>query len=134
MCSCLCNFFGTNLTRQVFSVAISHWSLIYFIFVVACSPHTYTLVALVVSLGQMVSSEILMASEPGCPIEMHHIKIAKCDEMYDRDCRGGRTMPFHRAIYDSRTGQSPNNPREQVGFEVFPFFFVLFPITLWPVK
>lgn len=55
-----------------------------------------------------------MASEPGCPIEMHRIKIAKCDEMFDRDCRGGRTMPFHRAMYDTRTGQSPNNPREQV--------------------
>ena len=55
-----------------------------------------------------------MASEPGCPIELHRIKIAKCDEMFDRDCHGGRTMPFHRAIYDIRTGQSPNNPREQV--------------------
>lgn len=70
-------------------------------------------------IGQVVSSEILMASEPGCPIEMHRIKIAKCDEMFDRDCHGGRTMPFHRAIYDARTGQSPNNPREQVIFEHF---------------
>ena len=55
-----------------------------------------------------------MASESGCPIEMHKIEIAKCDEMYDRDCKGGRKMPFHRAIYDSATGQSPNLPREQV--------------------
>ena len=61
-----------------------------------------------------MSNEILMASESGCPIEMHRIKIEKCDEMYDRDCKGGRTMPFHRAIYDPRTGQSPNLPREQV--------------------
>lgn len=64
--------------------------------------------------GQVVSSEILMASEPGCPIEMHHIKIPKCDEMYDRECKGGRTMPFHRAMYDPTTGQSPNIPREQL--------------------
>lgn len=64
--------------------------------------------------GQMVSSEILMASESGCPIEMHKIEIAKCDEMFDRDCKGGRKMPFHRAVYDSSTGQSPNLPREQV--------------------
>jgi hypothetical protein len=64
--------------------------------------------------GQMVASEILMASESGCPIEMHKIEIAKCDEMYDKDCKGGQKMPFHRAIYDSATGQSPNLPREQV--------------------
>ena len=62
----------------------------------------------------MVSSEILMASESGCPIEMHKIEIAKCDDMYDRECKGGRKMPFHRAQYDSTTGQSPNLPREQV--------------------
>lgn len=64
--------------------------------------------------GQIISSEILMASESGCPIEMHRIKIEKCDPMYDRDCRGGRTMPFYRAAYDPTTGQSPNLPREQL--------------------
>jgi NAD(P)H oxidase len=67
-------------------------------------------------VGQVVASEILMASESGCPIEMHKIKIEKCDEMYDRDCKGGRTMPFHRARYDLKTGQSPNMPREQVTY------------------
>ncbi|OQR70416.1 dual oxidase-like [Tropilaelaps mercedesae] len=55
-----------------------------------------------------------MASEPGCPIEFHRIKINRCDEMYDKKCRGEKYMPFHRAIYDSKTGQSPNNPREQI--------------------
>lgn len=64
--------------------------------------------------GQLISSEILMASESGCPIEMHRIKIDKCDPMYDRDCRGGRTMPFYRSAYDPSTGQSPNLPREQI--------------------
>ena len=43
--------------------------------------------------GQVVSSEILMASESGCPIEYHAIKIEKCDPMFDRNCKGGRTMP-----------------------------------------
>jgi dual oxidase len=62
----------------------------------------------------VVSSEILMASEAGCPIEMHRIPIEKCDEMYDKDCRGDKWMPFHRAWYDIKTGQSPNSPREQV--------------------
>jgi len=64
--------------------------------------------------GQLISSEILMASESGCPIEMHRIKIQQCDPMYDRECRGGRSMPFYRAAYDPQTGQSPNLPREQL--------------------
>lgn len=64
--------------------------------------------------GQVVSSEILMASESGCPIEVHHIDIERCDEMYDKDCQGNKYIPFHRAGYDRRTGQSPNSPREQV--------------------
>lgn len=64
--------------------------------------------------GQLISSEVLMASESGCPIEIHRIKIEKCDPMYDRECRGGRTMPFYRAAYDPHTGQSPNLPREQI--------------------
>lgn len=55
-----------------------------------------------------------MASDHGCPIEMHQIPIEKCDEMYDKECNGGMTMPFHRARYDKRTGQSPNAPREQI--------------------
>lgn len=55
-----------------------------------------------------------MASESGCPIEMHKIEIEKCDEMYDKECRGDKYIPFHRAAYDRDTGQSPNAPREQV--------------------
>jgi len=64
--------------------------------------------------GQLVTSEILMASESGCPIEMHKIDIEKCDEMYDAQCTGHKFMPFHRAWYDHKTGQSPNSPREQI--------------------
>lgn len=65
-------------------------------------------------LGQVVSAEILYATEHGCPIELHKIPIDKCDDMYDEECTGEAFMPFHRALYDRRTGQSPNNPREQV--------------------
>ena len=63
-----------------------------------------------------MTAEILMASQTGCPLEIHKIAIEQCDEMYDADCKGGDTlyMPFYRATYDSRTGQSPNSPREQV--------------------
>ena len=57
-----------------------------------------------------------MASESGCPLEIHHIEIEKCDEMYDKDCQANKnlSMPFYRANYDRITGQSPNTPREQV--------------------
>lgn len=61
-----------------------------------------------------MSSEVLMASESGCPIEVHRIEIERCDEMYDRECQGNKYIPFHRAGYDRKTGQSPNSPREQV--------------------
>lgn len=70
--------------------------------------------ALFAFFGQLVTSEILMASESGCPIEMHKIDIEKCDEMYDAECTGQKFMPFHRAWYDHKTGQSPNSPREQI--------------------
>ncbi|KAK7592995.1 hypothetical protein V9T40_007747 [Parthenolecanium corni] len=70
--------------------------------------------ALLAFFGQVVSSEIVMGSEKGCPIEVHDIKIEKCDPMYDSECKGGKSIPFHRAGYDIRTGQSPNNPRQQI--------------------
>ncbi|XP_066157034.1 dual oxidase isoform X2 [Euwallacea fornicatus] len=70
--------------------------------------------ALLAFFGQLVTSEVVMASESGCPIEMHRIDIDKCDGMYDKECKGNRYIPFHRASYDKQTGQSPNSPREQL--------------------
>merc|ERR1719500_47761 len=70
--------------------------------------------ALLAFFGQVVTSEILMASEmPSCPIEVSKIPISRCDETYDANCDGETTMPFYRAQYDAKTGQSPNMPREQ---------------------
>ncbi|KAI1304155.1 Dual oxidase [Halotydeus destructor] len=77
-------------------------------------PSARNLTTLFAFFGQMVSLEILMASESGCPIEMHKIDIEKCDPMFDKGCQGNRKMPFHRAAYDPSTGQSPNLPREQL--------------------
>lgn len=70
--------------------------------------------ALLAFFGQAVTGEIVMASESGCPIEMHRIPVERCDPMYDPECTGPRHMPFHRAAYDRSTGQSPNSPREQI--------------------
>lgn len=79
-----------------------------------CTPCIVVDIEFLFFLGQVVSAEILMASEHGCPIEMHRIPIDECDEMYDENCEGNAFMPFHRAQYDRNTGQSPNSPREQV--------------------
>ena len=40
--------------------------------------------------------------------------LRRCDDNYDKECKGESTMPFYRAQYDTATGQSPNLPREQV--------------------
>lgn len=77
-------------------------------------PSKQNRTALLAFFGQVVTNEVVMASESGCPIEMHRIEIERCDEMYDRECRGDRYIPFHRAAYDRNTGQSPNAPREQL--------------------
>jgi dual oxidase len=82
--------------------------------------------ALLAFFGQVVTADILMASENGCPLEIHSIEIDKCDEMYDQDCQGVTYMPFYRAKYDPQTGQSPNSPREQVRNKwLFNIFLVL---------
>ncbi|GFX61469.1 dual oxidase [Trichonephila clavipes] len=68
-----------------------------------------------VATGQVAASEVLMASESGCPIEVQKIEVGECDDAFDKDCKGTKLMPFHRALYDHKTGQSPNSPREQRG-------------------
>lgn len=78
---------------------------------------THCLYLFYLFLGQVVTGEIVMASESGCPIEHHRIPVDKCDHMYDPDCQGTKSMPFLRAAYDRDTGQSPNSPREQVGVQ-----------------
>ncbi|KAK3875439.1 hypothetical protein Pcinc_019696 [Petrolisthes cinctipes] len=79
-------------------------------------PSLMNRTAMLAFFGQVVSSEVLQASEAGCPIELHKIPIERCDEMYDKQCLGDRFMPFNRAGYDYSTGQSPNNPREQLNY------------------
>lgn len=64
--------------------------------------------------GQLLTMEIVMSSESGCPIEMLKIDVEKCDETFDPECAGDKYIPFHRAAYDRETGQSPNMPREQI--------------------
>lgn len=77
----------------------------------------------------MVTSEIIMASESGCPLEFHRIDVDKCDPMFDKDCQGNKYIPFLRADYDRKTGHSPNSPREQVTHDSCSNFFYFFVLT-----
>ena len=50
----------------------------------------------------------------------------RCDDNYDKECKGEKTMPFYRAQYDTSTGQAPNTPREQV---ILGFYSKMFPLN-----
>lgn len=77
-------------------------------------PSAMNRTALFAFFGQVITNEIVMASESGCPIEVFKIDIEECDETYDPECKGDKYIPFHRALYDRDTGHSPNQPREQI--------------------
>ncbi|XP_076302111.1 dual oxidase-like [Lasioglossum baleicum] len=77
-------------------------------------PSVKNRTALFAFFGQLVTSEIIMASESGCPIEYHRIDVDKCDPVFDKECQGNKYIPFRRADYDRQTGRSPNSPREQI--------------------
>ena len=60
---------------------------------------------------------IKVATARGLHVTCHVSRVAtlrRCDDNYDKECKGESTMPFYRAQYDTATGQSPNLPREQV--------------------
>lgn len=63
-------------------------------------------------VGQQIVEEILDAQRPGCPIEYFNIPVPK-DHQFSEG-KEDLEMPFQRTRYDSRTGYTPNNPRQQV--------------------
>ena len=71
--------------------------------------------------GQQIMEEMLDVQIPGCIPEYENMLIPKCHPLYDPDCRAQRTMPFQRSRYDTRTGSSPNTPREQLNVNT-PWF------------
>ncbi|VDN04297.1 unnamed protein product, partial [Thelazia callipaeda] len=64
--------------------------------------------------SQVIAYEIMQSTLVGCPLEMHKIPVAKCDAVFDTQCKGGTEIPFVRAKYDKNTGHGFNVPREQV--------------------
>lgn len=65
--------------------------------------------------------EMLDVQVPGCIPEHENMLVPKCHPLYDPDCRAQRTMPFVRSRYDTKTGYSPNAPREQLNVNT-PWF------------
>lgn len=65
--------------------------------------------------GFHVLLDILGTEKPGCPAEFLNIYIPPGDAVFDPAGTGGVVLPFQRIRWAAETGQSPNNPREQVG-------------------
>lgn len=68
--------------------------------------------ALLVFFGQQVVEEILDAQRPACPPEYFNIPIPEGHRF--RAINNHTVLPLLRTRYDQRTGNSPNNPRQQV--------------------
>lgn len=73
---------------------------------------------ILISQGQQVVEEIMDAQRPGCPREFHNIDVPQPHDLYDPEGKGGIQQPFLRSRFDRRTGQSPNNPRQQVNLHI----------------
>uniref|UniRef100_A0A7N4PVT1 NAD(P)H oxidase (H2O2-forming) n=1 Tax=Sarcophilus harrisii TaxID=9305 RepID=A0A7N4PVT1_SARHA len=67
-----------------------------------------------VFFGYHVLSEVVSVERPGCPAEFMNIQIPKGDKVFDPDNTGNIELPFQRSEWDLHTGQSPNNPRDQI--------------------
>ncbi|XP_078052427.1 dual oxidase-like isoform X2 [Augochlora pura] len=73
---------------------------------------------LLVFFGQHVVEEILDAQRPACPPEYFNIEIPSSHNYINKTKH--HEMPVLRTRYDTRTGHSPNNPRQQLN-EITPF-------------
>uniref|UniRef100_A0A8C4Y957 NAD(P)H oxidase (H2O2-forming) n=1 Tax=Gopherus evgoodei TaxID=1825980 RepID=A0A8C4Y957_9SAUR len=67
-----------------------------------------------VFFGFHVLSEIMAVENPGCPAQFINIRIPAGDPVFDPDNAGDVVLPFQRSKWAVETGQSPNNPREQI--------------------
>ncbi|KAK3098182.1 hypothetical protein FSP39_016935 [Pinctada imbricata] len=70
--------------------------------------------AMLVYYGQQLVEEVLDVQRPGCPFEYENIPVPKGHPRFDVNDLGNVAIPFLRSRYDSRTGYSPNNPRQQI--------------------
>ena len=62
--------------------------------------------------------EILDAQRAGCPPEYINLDIPKEHEHYSENPKFVNVLPVLRTRYDMKTGLTPNNPRQQVRYDV----------------
>ena len=79
----------------------------------ASSPNASRLSDYLWQWGQFLDHDIDL-TEGVEPEEHADIPIPAGDEFFDPDSTGTQVMPFNRSIYDTETGTSFSNPREQV--------------------
>ncbi|KAL3865900.1 hypothetical protein ACJMK2_043248 [Sinanodonta woodiana] len=75
--------------------------------------------AMLVYFGQQLVEEIMDAQTPGCPVEFFNIKVPP-NHVLNPEGKSDLEMPLRRTRYDTTTGHSPNNPRQQLS-EITPF-------------
>ncbi|KAF7237795.1 Dual oxidase 2 [Varanus komodoensis] len=68
-----------------------------------------------VFFGFHILGEIVEADTAGCPAEFLNLAIPQGDPVFDPEGSGDVVLPFQRAQWAPGTGQSPNNPRVEVG-------------------
>lgn len=69
---------------------------------------------LFVYFGLLVFDEILEVVGTGCPTEFLNIRVPSGDEIFDPNSTGRVELPFMRSRWTTSSGQSPNNPRQQI--------------------
>ena len=80
----------------------------------------------VIITGQLVSYEVVDASASSCPVELIKVQVPDNDSEFlhvdnsssaaGRHQRQAAVFPFVRSVYDARTGNAPNRPRQPVLF------------------
>ncbi|MEZ6123636.1 MAG: peroxidase family protein [Planctomycetaceae bacterium] len=65
--------------------------------------------------GQFIDHDIsITPPAQGADRESFNVEVPSGDALFDPDYTGDAEIPLSRSVYDSATGDSPDNPREQV--------------------
>ncbi|TSM52321.1 Dual oxidase 2 [Bagarius yarrelli] len=70
--------------------------------------------ALSLFFGSHVMYEIVESRRPGCPAEFVNIPVPKDDPVFRSNSTEQVLLSFQRVNWDHNSGQSPNNPRNQI--------------------
>lgn len=80
-------------------------------------PSTENRTVLFVIFGYHVVADVVDTTKPGCPIDFLNIRIPKDDSHFNAGKSKKEYIDYERSQWHTKTGWSPNNPREQVNQE-----------------